>query len=137
MIGSLLRNIVALLLVVVAASSAQAAPGEPLEWFHWATGTYRSDIRSSGELLKGDTTFEINQLGDLAGRYTFEERDTLVEGILFPCTARSTPPRVSCVWSDKYGTGTLDVQFEDDFRSFYGSWQADGQPEKLEWNGRR
>ena len=109
-----------------------AGPGEPLDWFHWAAGSYQSDIYSSGELLKGTTTLEINHLGDLAGNYSFEEKDTMVEGILFPCTARSAPPRISCVWADKYGTGKLEIQFEDGFKSFYGSWQTDGQPDKFE-----
>ena len=131
------RTFIFSLLLVATAVVAQAGPGEPLEWFHWAIGSYQSDIHSAGELLKGNTTFEINQQGDLAGNYTFEEKDTLVEGILFPCTAKSAPPRVSCVWTDKYGTGRLDIQFEEGFKSFYGSWQTDGHPEKFDWNGRR
>ena len=131
------RTFIFCLLIVATAAVAQAEPGEPLEWFHWAIGSYQSDIHSAGELLKGTTIFEINQQGDLAGSYTFEEKDSLVEGILFPCTAQSAPHRVSCVWTDKYGTGKLDIQFEEGFKSFYGSWQTDGHPEKYEWNGRR
>lgn len=137
MIIRILRRTVIFCLLMVSAAVAQAEQGEPLEWFHWAIGSYQSDIYSAGELLKGTTTFEINQQGDLAGNYSFEEKDNLVEGILFPCTAKSAPPRVSCVWTDKYGTGKLDIQFEEGFKSFYGSWQADGQSEKFDWNGRR
>lgn len=105
-------------------------------WIVQALGSYESQIWSASMLLPGTTTFSQASDGSLAGRYTMNELGKTVPGTLSQC--RVMRARVArCIWTDKYGTGTLEVTFNKGFSSFDGYWGSASSKPEFRWSGSR
>ncbi len=117
-------------------AQAQSKVPSSETWMAQALGSYKSQIWSAGVLLPGTTTFSQASDGSLAGSYTMNELGKLVPGTLNQC--RVMRARVTrCIWTDKYGTGTLEVTFSESFSSFNGYWGVDSAKPEFRWNGAR
>lgn len=113
-------------------TSEQAAPA----WFSRVTGRYQSQIYNQNDLTTGTTEFSRDKTGALVGNYFMDEAGVLVPGRLSQCQAVQVQV-LRCRWFDKYGTGTLEVTFTEDFTSFTGLWGDQEAPPEHVWNGQR
>lgn len=117
-------------------TQAQSTIPSSETWTAQALGSYKSQIWSAGMLLPGTTTFSQASDGSLAGRYTMNELGKTVPGTLSQC--RVMRARVTrCIWTDKYGTGTLEVTFNEGFSSFDGYWGLASSKPEFRWSGSR
>jgi hypothetical protein len=99
-------------------------------------GTYQSQIWSSGSFVPGTTTFGSGRGGEISGRYTMKEQDSLVEGSLSNCKTMQSL-KMQCVWRDQYGTGNLEITFSPNFTNFEGYWGTRGSQPSFVWVGAR
>jgi hypothetical protein len=97
-------------------------------------GTYQSQIWSSGSFMSGTTTFVSGRGGEISGRYTMKEQDSLVEGSLANCKTMQSR-KMQCVWRDRYGTGNLEITFSPNFTNFEGYWGTGGSQPSFVWVG--
>jgi len=107
-----------------------------IDWIERALGNYQSQIWSAGSLVSGTTEFRKTSDGSLGGRYTMNEQGGVVPGTLSQCQAMQVRV-MRCVWSDKYGTGNLEVTFSEDFSSFNGYWGEASSEPVFPWSGSR
>ena len=89
-------------------------------------GTYKGEIWSNS-LKPGTTTFSVDSNNVVTGVYSFQDGSNTEKGTLDHCERKSNweklqKNKLSCVWHDKYGSGTLDITFSSDFSSFSGLW---------------
>lgn len=105
-------------------------------WIKQAMGRYQSQIWSGGDLLTGTTEFRQARDGAIEGRYTMNEQGKLTPGTLSQC--QTIEVRVlRCAWNDKYGTGSLEVTFSEDFSGFNGYWGEQNEEPAFRWDGSR
>jgi hypothetical protein len=98
--------------------------------------TYQSQIWSSGSFVSGTTTFVSGRGGEISGRYTMKEQESLVEGSLANCKTMQSR-KMQCVWRDRYGTGNLEITFSPNFTNFEGYWGTGGSQPSFVWVGAR
>lgn len=102
-------------------------------------GRFCGELISSGDYQDVETLLSVDRDGRVTGSYELDEPDGRVAGTLTEKDGTGTSRTL--VWSDKYGTGTLDVLFSDDYQAFQGRWGAstNGRPEapSHSWNGTR
>lgn len=102
-------------------------------------GRFCGEMISSGNYQDVETLLNIDRDGRIAGAYELNEPDGRVAGTLTEKDGSGTSRTL--VWADKYGTGTLDLHFSDDYQEFQGRWGAsmNGRPEAPShtWNGTR
>ncbi|RCW85357.1 hypothetical protein C7476_103199 [Phyllobacterium bourgognense] len=104
------------------------------------SGRFCGEMISSGDYRDVETILNVARDGHLSGTYVFDEPDGRVEGNLVEKELGSGTSR-TLVWTDKYGTGLLSLDFSSDFNGFNGSWggslngkfDATSHP----WNGAR
>lgn len=102
-------------------------------------GRFCGEMISSGDYQDVETLLNIGKDGRITGAYELDEPTGRVQGTLTEIdgTGRS---RI-LEWADKYGTGTLDLHFSDDYQEFQGRWgtSPNGRPEapSHSWNGVR
>lgn len=124
----------ALLAVVLLATSP--APAET-PWWSRVPDVYDGEIYSGSGYAAGSTEFSPGEAGP-TGRYGFTERDgTVIEGTLDLC--RSPEPFVLlCRWTDRYGSGSLAIDFDESLQRFDALWWADGDTKvRAPWWGKR
>lgn len=113
----------------------------PVSGIHWSReiiGTYKSEIRSGDATLPGVTKFVMDSTaGKLAGTYSFNEDTETESGELSHCAEIKRDHALSCAWEDKYGTGTLVMDFSKDLSHFVGHWNTYGSLHRLSWSGKR
>lgn len=113
-----------------------AALAQDNEWLKQAVGSYRSQIESSSVHVPGTTEFLLTETGTLIGAYRMEEASSAPLGVLSQCETFDVRT-IACTWTDKYGSGTLEVTFSEDFSSFVGQWNLQGQDARFAWSGAR
>jgi hypothetical protein len=104
------------------------------------SGRFCGEMISSGDYRDVETILNVARDGHLSGTYVFDEPDGRVEGNLIEKDLGSGTSR-TLVWTDKYGTGLLSLDFSSNFDGFNGSWggslngkfDATSHP----WNGAR
>jgi len=103
-------------------------------------GRYCGEMISSGDYRDVETLLNIDKSGRIVGTYLAGDPAGRLEGTLAERDG-STGTSRALVWTDKYGTGILNLDFSDDFGQFKGSWGAlrDGKFEAAShsWNGAR
>ena len=70
----------------------------------------------------------------LSGEYVY--RAERIHGRLEACSAVQ-PRLLRCTWLDQFGTGVLELEFDETLTSFNGRWSASSLPGVwFPWNGR-
>jgi hypothetical protein len=90
-------------------------------------GTYEGSIQSAGQDLPGTTRLIVSDTGAIGGAYVYQDGTVQEPGQLRGCEFDGRILR--CAWFDRYGTGTLVVAFDPDFRAFRGSWYDASLPQ--------
>ena len=96
----------------------------------------------SGHVFNGDdldpvlTTIKVNSHGELYGKYTIVEEESVVSGRLtnFRSEGKYT---ITVDWEDKYGSGVLRILFSANYRLFYGYWGKSELNTRFPWDGVR
>src|ERR1043165_81824 len=96
--------IVLVMLPGLATAAPSAAPG----------GRYCGKLLSAGEIVGAETTFEINQGGEITGHYEFRDGGVATDGWLEEANRETGRTRL-LIWHDRYGQGLLTVTFDRDF----------------------
>ncbi len=103
-------------------------------------GRFCGEMISSGDYRDVETNLNVARDGHLSGTYELDEPDGRVEGNLVEKDLGSGTSR-TLVWTDKYGTGLLSLDFSSDFDGFNGSWggSVNGKFDapSHSWNGAR
>jgi hypothetical protein len=99
-------------------------------------GSYQSQIWSGGSFVSGTTEFVTARDGSVSGRYTLNEATGAVAGTLSQCKPL-TSRAMQCVWSDRYGTGNLEMTFSENFTNFVGYWGTNRSKPEYVWVGAR
>lgn len=123
------------LLAAVWLAAAPATAETP--WWSQVPDTYDGEIYSGSGYAAGSTEFSSGEKG-LTGRYGFTERDgTVIEGTLDHC-ASPEPFVLLCRWTDRYGSGSLAIDFDESLQRFDALWWADGDTKvRAPWWGKR
>lgn len=105
-----------------------------------ADGTYIGQVFSGSGATPALTTFYPQPLDEqkkMYGTFMYKERNSWVAGSISDC--KFLPERqVICQWHDKYGSGIMDVRFDERYESFNGQWGTYcGTRPNLIWNGKR
>jgi len=104
------------------------------------SGRFCGEMISSGDYQDVETSLNVAKDGHLSGTYELDEPDGRVEGNLIEQDLGSGTSR-TLVWTDKYGTGLLSLDFLSDFDGFNGSWggSVNGKFDapSHSWNGAR
>jgi hypothetical protein len=99
-------------------------------------GTYCGIAWSGGLLVEVVTTLSLEADGLLVGHYEFVDYGEMAPGKLREYWKVSDRKR-TLIWTDKYGVGQLQLQFDDSGDSFVGKWNANLWTPTLQWDGRR
>jgi hypothetical protein len=103
-------------------------------------GRFCGEMISSGDYQDVETLLNVDRDGRIAGSYELDEPDGRVEGTLTEKDPGAGTSR-TLVWTDKYGTGLLDLEFSDDYRGFKGRWSGSNNGRfdapSHSWNGTR
>ena len=106
-------------------------------WLSIINGTFSGLLESDGSSVDVETTFNYFGREPFSGSYIYAESGKLVRGSLNNCDSK-IKRYLSCTWSDKHGSGPLEIKFSQDLRSFYGNWAPSSNPnETYPWNGTR
>ncbi len=104
-------------------------------------GLYTGEL--SGEDYSAPVITELFLIDEdeLLGSYFVEapldsETTELVLGVLSDCELVSSH-RLNCLWSDRFGSGTLKLTFTEDYQSFEGQWSPDLENAAYPWGGER
>lgn len=103
-----------------------------ITWSKDVVGSYKGEIWSGGNPIKGTTNFSINNGGTLIGSYTFGSDS----GELANCVELNRENVLKCKWIDKYGEGTLTIKFSNRNAKFDGYWTTENNPQIYKWNGK-
>lgn len=112
-------------------------PVQGINWSKSIVGRYVSEISTGKKSLPGVTKFQLSNDGKLTGSYSYREESGATHGSLSQCTEIKKKHVLICKWKDKYGTGTLEINFSDDYKNFQGAWFVIRPAASLPWNGRR
>lgn len=99
-------------------------------------GNYEGEIWSNGP-NPGRTIFSIDSNENISAVYSFQGFSNLEKGTLKNCKKKPQKGRLICTWQDKYGSGTLDINFSNDYGSFSGHWGMGSSSVEYSWNGER
>ena len=111
-LGSTLLVVISLL---VSENTISSSLGESIE------GTYNSEITGSSNIIySGITKFSLDSNGRISGAYTFTDGEGEAVGRLYNCTEKMETRQVICNWKDKLGSGDMEVNFSEDYKSFSG-----------------
>ena len=128
-LGSTLLIIISLL---VSETTISSSLGDSI------VGNYNSEITGSGGgIYSGVTGFFLDSNGTISGGYTFKQAEGVALGKLYNCTEKMEIRQVICNWKDKLGTGDMDINFSEDYKSFSGGWNFEGSSRKYPWNGKK
>ena len=117
------------ILAAFASVAATATPVEPV------LGRYCGTIESSGVFAKAVTRLHLEPDGALGGDYSFKDPDGETVSGLLSGTPDERRGIKTLQWTDRYGTGLLQIRFASDFASFEGRWSPQGRPPQYIWRG--
>ncbi len=106
-------------------------------WLSRINGTYSGILESDGSPVDAETTFNYFGKKPFRGSFLYAESGNLVKGSLANCSPMDQR-YLSCIWSDKYGSGSLNIYFTEDLNSFKGHWSPSSNPSEIySWEGSR
>ena len=121
---------------IVAATFASAATAQGDAPAQPVIATYEGQVFNGDNMDPILTTFTIEDGKKLKGAYVIEDETGLESGNLSDCQLEGLYT-VTCMWTDKYGTGLARILFSSDYRSFHGYWGQSSDTTFLPWNGVR
>lgn len=126
----------ALSLLVAACASDELREPFPAEWHRQLTGVYDGTLISGGAEERVTTRLLSQPDGRVVGVYFYTVRDSNDTGSLTDCRADGFGD-LSCIWTDKFGSGPLRLRFNDDLDAFTGNWGTNRIEPDYFWNGKR
>jgi len=105
------------------------------DWPRCVEGTFVGEIEAVGEKLKSETRLNVHD-ATVEGTYAFTYKDELVEGTL-SSSALIPPLSIAFRWKDKFGMGSLLVEFSGDCSEFIGKWKSDETDTTHSWTGKK
>lgn len=126
----------AMSLFLTACASDQARDPFPEEWHRQLTGVYDGLLFSGGAEERVTTRLLSQPDGRVVGVYFYTVRDSNDTGSLTDCRADGFG-ELSCIWTDKFGSGPLRLKFNDDLDEFDGVWGSKQVKPGYFWNGKR
>ena len=100
-----------------------------------AIATYEGQVFNGDDMDPLLTTFTVDGK-NISGTYVIEEEDGFETGKLSDCKFEGEYT-VTCIWSDKYGSGFARILFAADYRAFNGFWGNTADATVFPWNGVR
>ena len=97
-------------------------------------GIYEGVVESGSETRTITTCIVVQSDGRVSGIYVIDQGKTTVGGHLVEFSS-SDPLKASFIWQDDYGSGTLEMIFSPDYKSFSGSWTPSKEKSSYKWNG--
>ena len=122
----------AVLSVTPRPATAQSA----LQWLQQVPGRYDSQISTGRLSVPGTTEFFLSHTGAIIGTYSIQQDDKTDLGVLHDCQATGSL-KLRCIWSDRFGSGNLNLTFSRNANQFNGQWSVLGSRESFAWNGSR
>ncbi|WP_141656873.1 hypothetical protein [Marinomonas fungiae] len=107
------------------------------DWLKNITGDYEGEIYNDNVMTSAVTSFYVNKEGEVIGTYLIVEDDNDNEPGILTNLRVIGENSVSMTWIDKYGQGTLNVLFSEDFDAFTGFWGTETVYVNLPWYGER
>ena len=125
------------LIIALAVTAFFAASDNAIsdDWPRCVEGTFVGEIEADGEKLKSETRLNVHD-ATVEGTYAFTYKDELVEGTL-SSSALIPPLSIAFRWKDKFGTGSLLVEFSGDCSEFIGKWKSDETDTTHSWTGKK
>ena len=105
------------------------------EWYSDIAGTYYGTLFSSGLYFSVVTTFFFED-DVLHGEYVMREEGTLTPGAFSEITF-GEDYLVTCMWTDKHGSGPVYFVFTENCIGFSGFWSSSCDPASYTWTGRK
>ncbi|UXN63687.1 hypothetical protein N8E89_14250 [Phyllobacterium sp. A18/5-2] len=103
-------------------------------------GRFCGEVISSGDYQDVETMLNVDKDGRITGTYELDEPDGRVEGTVTEKEPGTGTSR-TLVWTDKYGTGLLELDFADDYKDFKARWGGSNNGRfdaaSHTWNGTR
>lgn len=103
-------------------------------------GRFCGEMISSGDYQDVETLLNVDRDGRISGTYELDEPNGRVDGTLAEKDPGAGTSRM-LVWTDKYGTGLLELHFSDDYKGFKARWggSSNGRFDapSHSWNGSR
>ncbi|PSH63614.1 hypothetical protein CU103_15285 [Phyllobacterium sophorae] len=103
-------------------------------------GRFCGEVISSGDYQDVETMLNVDKDGRITGTYELDEPDGRVEGTVTEKEPGTGTSR-TLVWTDKYGTGLLELDFSDDYKEFKARWGGSNNGRfdaaSHTWNGTR
>lgn len=127
-VGTVLICLVAILLTPPTAEASAAKPAAG------PAGRYCGQLLSSGSLVDVETSLHVDTQGHIAGTYRFEDDGTTTIGALSE-VGTSHGRKRTLRWFDKYGMGSLTIQFDVGYDRFEGLWAPQDALPTYTWNG--
>jgi len=112
-----------------------AGPALAEDWWQSVLGPYQGPVMNGGKLQQLDTEFFTDAAGNLVGRYHVEDEPPF-DGELTDFRQEG-PLAGSFTWHDRFGEGSVHVEFDPDRGRFTGSWGEDTPQPDLIFNGYR
>ncbi len=84
-------------------------------------GRFCGEMISNGDYRDVETVLNVDKSGRIDGTYEAREGNARLQGTLKETDPGSGPSR-TVIWTDKYGTGLLNLNFSDDYSAFKGRW---------------
>ncbi|MEQ8710779.1 MAG: hypothetical protein RIC36_17490 [Rhodospirillales bacterium] len=123
-------------LLLAACASDDARDPFPEQWHRQLTGVYDGTLISGGKEERVTTRLLSQPDGRVVGVYFFTVRDSNDTGSLTDCRADGFGD-LSCIWTDKFGSGPVRLKFSDDLDRFSGTWGTTELKPDYFWNGKR
>ena len=96
--------------------------------------TYRGQLWTGGEMMPVETVFKATDAA-LSGRYVMIDGARAMPGELSNCFA-TDGAHFTCMWTDEFGVGGLELEFAADRQRFEGEWWPEASPEtRYPWTG--
>ncbi len=100
-----------------------------------AIATYEGLVFNGDNMDALLTTFTVDGKS-ISGTYVIEEEAGFETGNLNSCKFEGEYT-VTCLWTDKYGSGFARILFAADYRAFNGFWGQTPETTVFPWNGIR
>ena len=125
------------LIIALAVAAFFATPDNAIsdDWPRCVEGTFVGEIEAVEEKLKSETRLNVHD-ATVEGTYAFTYKDELVEGTL-SSSALIPPLSIAFRWKDKFGMGSLLVEFSGDCSEFIGKWKSDETDTTHSWTGKK
>ncbi len=130
-----MKYILTAILFAQAFAGTDQLKSNTVEWYSDIAGTYYGTLFASGYYMPVVTTFFFED-DVLHGEYVMNEEGTMTQGELINITF-GEDYLITCMWTDKYGSGPVFFVFTDNCAGFEGYWSSDSGPASYNWRGHK